>query len=65
MPEPCEFISPRLPLCSIIRPTNAKGVAKGAVAAFTNDGLFIGQSREFFAFLNELAEDADAARRIG
>jgi hypothetical protein len=26
-------------------------------------GLFIGQSPQFFAFLRDLAEDADAARR--
>jgi len=26
-------------------------------------GLFIGQSPAFFAFLNDLAEDADEARR--
>jgi hypothetical protein len=64
MPEPCEFISPHLPKCSIVRPTNAKGIAKGAVTALTNDGLFIGQTREFFEFLNELAEEADEARRI-
>ena len=64
MPEPCQFISPRLPLCSIIRPTNAPGIAMGAVKALTDDGLFIGQSPEFFAFLKELAEEADAARRL-
>jgi len=64
MPEPCQFISPRLPLCSIIRPTNAAGIAMGAVKALTDDGLFIGQAPEFFAFLKELAEEADAARRM-
>jgi hypothetical protein len=26
-------------------------------------GLFIGQSKEFFAYLADLAEDADEARR--
>ncbi len=65
MPEPCQFISPHLPLCSIIRPTNTEGIAKGAVTALTNDGLFIGQSAQFFAYLKELAEEADAARRRG
>jgi hypothetical protein len=35
----------------------------GAVKALTNDGLFIGQSPQFFALLHDLAEDADEARR--
>jgi hypothetical protein len=35
----------------------------GAVKAFTADGLFIGQSQEFFAVLHKLAEQADAAQR--
>ena len=47
-PLPCEFISSKLPLCAVIRPTNPKGIAAGAVKAFTEDGLFIGQSNEFF-----------------
>jgi hypothetical protein len=29
----------------------------------TADGLFIGQSQEFFAVLTELAKQADAAQR--
>jgi len=29
----------------------------------TDDGLFIGQSPQFFEFLRDLAEDADEARR--
>jgi hypothetical protein len=33
------------------------------INSFTADGLFIGQSQEFFAVLNELAQQADAARR--
>jgi hypothetical protein len=32
------------------------------VRAFTDDGLFIGQSREFFAVITGLAQAADAAR---
>ena len=63
MPVPCEFISPDLPRCSIIRPTDPNGIAAGAVRALTEDGLFIGQSSGFFAYLGELAEAADAARR--
>jgi hypothetical protein len=63
MPEPCEFLGHKFPACSIVRPTATKGVAMGAVKALTHDGLFIGQSREFFGFLRELAEEADQASR--
>jgi hypothetical protein len=63
MPEPCPFLSPRLPRCSIIRPTETKGVATGVVKFLTAMGLFIGQSARFFAYLRDLAADADAARR--
>ncbi len=65
MPEPTAFLSRKLPACSIIRPTATKGAAMGAVNALTADGLFIGQSQEFFAFLRDLAENADAAIRQG
>jgi hypothetical protein len=63
MPEPTEFLSQNFPPCSIIRPTNPNKVAMGAVKALTADGLFRGQSRDFFEFLTDLAEDADAAQR--
>ena len=63
MPEPCPFLSRKLPPCAIIRPTGTKGIAKGVVKFLTDMGLFIGQSPAFFAFLNDLAEDADEARR--
>ena len=63
MPEPCPFISRKLPVCSIIRPTETKGAAMGGLKFLTAMGLFIGQSSEFFAFLQDLAEDADDARR--
>ena len=63
MPEPCPFLSRKLPVCSIIRPTETKGAAEGALNFLTAMGLFIGQSPEFFAFLRDLAEDADEARR--
>jgi hypothetical protein len=63
MPEPCPFLNRKLPPCSIIRPTETKGIAKGAVRFLTDMGLFIGQSPAFFTFLNDLAEDADEARR--
>ena len=63
MPEPCPFISRKLPPCSVIRPTETKGIAMGVVKFLTAMGLFIGQSAGFFALLKDLAEDADAARR--
>ncbi|HWT82069.1 MAG TPA: hypothetical protein VN648_25060, partial [Candidatus Methylomirabilis sp.] len=63
MPEPCRFLARRFPVCSIIRPTETQGAAMGAVKALTADGLFIGQSKEFFDLLQELAAEADAAQR--
>lgn len=63
MPEPTIFLSRKFPPVSIIRPTNTEGAAMGALKALTDDGLFIGQSKEFFAALKTLAEQADAARR--
>jgi hypothetical protein len=65
MPEPTVFLSRHFPPVSIIRPTATKGAAMGAVKGLTDDGLFIGQSAEFFAFLRDLAEDADEAQRGG
>jgi hypothetical protein len=63
MPEPCPFLNRSFPNCSIIRPTETKVAAMGAVKALTDDGLFIGQSSAFFALLNQLAQQADAAER--
>jgi hypothetical protein len=63
MPEPCPFLSANFPVVSIIRPTETVGAAMGAVAALTADGLFIGQSKQFFDLLEDLAENADAALR--
>jgi Ferritin-like domain len=63
MPEPCPFLSRKLPRCSVIRPTETKGIATGVVKFLTDMGLFFGQSGEFFELLRDLAEDADAARR--
>jgi hypothetical protein len=65
MPEPTIFLNRDLPACSIVRPTDTKGAAMAALAFLTADGLFIGQSSAFFAFMRDLAEDADAARREG
>lgn len=64
MPEPCPFISRQLPRCSIIRPTETRGVAMGTLAFLTRMGLFAGQSASFFAFMRKLAADADAAVRM-
>jgi len=65
MPEPCPFISRKLPRCSVIRPTETKGIAMGVVKFLTAMGLFIGQSPAFFELMSDLAEDADEARRGG
>jgi TAT (twin-arginine translocation) pathway signal sequence len=63
MPEPVPFLSRKFPVCSIIRPTETKGAAMGAMRALAADGLFIGQSKEFVQYIQDLAEDADDARR--
>jgi hypothetical protein len=66
MPEPCEFISPSLPPCAIIRPTGPGQLdAKGAIQSFIDDGLFIGQSPEFLHLIRSLAAEADEAKREG
>ena len=62
MPEPCPFLDRSLPIVSIIRPTNTQGAAMGALTFLTNMGLFIGQSPAFFAYMTQLAQDADHAR---
>lgn len=63
MPEPTPFLNRKFPICSIIRPTQTQGAAMGAVKALSADGLFIGQTQEFFQLLADLATDADQARR--
>jgi hypothetical protein len=62
MPEPTIFLDRKFPIVSIIRPTETVGAAVGAVNALAADGLFIGQSAEFFAVVMGLAKAADAAR---
>ena len=65
-PVPCEFISPQLPHCAVIRPSEDKFAgAVATIASFTADGLFKGQSPEFFKLVNQLAQAADAAERQG
>jgi hypothetical protein len=63
MPEPCPFLSRSLPIVSIIRPTNTLGAARGALRFLKDMGLFIGQSQAFAAYMTQLAQDADSARR--
>ncbi len=63
-PVPCGFISPNLPLCSVIRPTAQNQInAANFVTALIDDGLFVGQSQTFTALLGEMADAADAAVR--
>src|SRR2546423_2452985 len=62
MPQPCPFLSRNLPIVSIIRPTNTEGAAMGALQFLTEMGLFIGQSDAFFAYMTQLAQDADKAK---
>jgi hypothetical protein len=63
MPEPTAFLKRTFPPVSIIRPTETRGAAMGAVKALTADGLFRGHKSDFFEFLNDLAHAADAAQR--
>jgi hypothetical protein len=63
MPEPTFFLNKRFGPVSIIRPTQTKGAAMGALKALTGDGLFIGQSKAFFDYMTTLATEADAAQR--
>jgi len=63
-PVPCEFISPHLPHCAIIRPlTNKFGGARAAAKFLTDMNLFAGQPKEFFTILQTMADEADAATR--
>ncbi len=56
-------MSRKLPPCSIIRPTETRGIAMNVVNFLTAMGLFMGQPPAFFEYLGDLAEDADEARR--
>jgi hypothetical protein len=63
-PVPCEFISPNLPRCAVIRPTGHGQIdALGAANFLIDQGLFIGQPPEFFDLLITMAKEADAAKR--
>jgi len=62
MPRPCKFISPSLPLCSVVRPSSTQHAgAVAAAKAIAGSGLFAGQSQAFFDLVVSLAQKADAA----
>jgi len=64
MPEPTHFLDPSLGPVSIIRPTSTKlGGAVASVQSFVDDGLFIGQPKQFTNLLFDLANEADQATR--
>jgi hypothetical protein len=64
LPEPCVFIDPNLPACSVVRPTlDAFGGAVATIESFIADKLFEGQSAGFFRTILGLAAAADAAQR--
>ncbi len=58
-PVPCEFISPALPHCAVIRPIQF--TATDAINGFIQDGLFIGQPSRFINTILGLAKAADFA----
>jgi hypothetical protein len=63
-PVPCEFIDASLPHAAVIRPSDDRFAgARAAVQALTDDGLFTGQSSQFFDAVQQLADEADAAFR--
>jgi hypothetical protein len=67
MPEPTHFLTNKgrtFPPVAIVRPSSTQ--LAGAMASFNSfaaDGLFIGQTKEFFKVMRNLAEEADEARR--
>jgi hypothetical protein len=66
LPEPCEFLSPDLPACSIIRPTlSQNGGPMATVKAFIADNLFVGQNPQFLEAFMDLAAAAEAVHREG
>ena len=64
MPEPTHFLNEKLGPVAIVRPTSTKnGGAVASFQSFVDDGLFIGQKRQFFDLMFDLANEADQARR--
>lgn len=70
MPEPTVFLDKKFGPVSVIRPTETKGAASGALHGLIADGLFLGHTSKsgksdgFLEFLRDLAEDADDAQRL-
>jgi hypothetical protein len=63
-PVPAAFINANLPLVSVIRPISPSVfTAAGVVNFLAGEGLFIGQTAEFFKYSMRLAAAADKARR--
>jgi len=63
-PEPCAFIKPDFPVCSVIRPSSKQNAGAVVTAtAIVNSRLFLGQSQAFFSAVGALAMAADAAVR--
>lgn len=63
-PVPCEFVSPNLPRCAVIRRTSQGQIdAVGAANFLIGEGLFIGQPPQFTQLLLNMAKAADAAHR--
>jgi Ferritin-like domain len=63
-PTPCTFVSENLPRCAIVRGTSS--AQDGPIAfnqAAIKSGLFVGQSRDFFTVMGNLADQAEAATR--
>ena len=64
LPEPCQFINPSLPACSVIRPTlSQNGGPTATIRAFIADNLFVGQDPNFLEMLMELAAAAETVER--
>jgi hypothetical protein len=62
---PCEFISPNLPKCAVVRPTSPGQLdAVGVINSFIADGLFICQPVALTKLLMGMAQEADAAIRL-
>ena len=60
LPEPCTFLRPDLPACSIIRPTlSQNGGPMATVKAFIADNLFVGQDPTFLEAFMDLASAAE------
>jgi hypothetical protein len=63
-PEPCRFLDPNFPLCSVVRPrSNANSGPLAAATGLVQSNLFAGQGNDFFDAVVALATAADNAVR--